>query len=82
MKKVSDEVVNALLNEVSAAHDADPEHVRGEIEALIDAAMEGDAEKRATMAAMVGHEGRPTVEELLVALSAHVPPEKGGQRNN
>lgn len=64
--------ITSLLAEIARAHNTTSDSVRWEMEAAIDAAMKGDTRQRANMTAMIGHDGRPTLEEFLVAMAAAI----------
>ena len=69
MKKVDTQTIAALLDKVAREKGTTAEHVRQEMEALIDAAENGDERMKAQIASIMGHDEKPTLEELIVALA-------------
>ena len=65
--------VNEILAQVAWENHCSPEHVRTEIEILIDECWENpDPEIHAKWVAMSDHGERPTIAEVITAISAEV----------
>mgnify|MGYP003623757927 CR=1 FL=1 len=70
MGNIDTQAIAALLDTVAQEKGTTSEHVRQEMGALLDAAENGDSEMKAQVAAIMGHDRKPTLEELIVALAA------------
>lgn len=67
---LSEEDVNTMLVRIALDKGTTVAHVRREMEAAIDAAMRGDEATRANMTALIGHDDRPTLRELLSSIAS------------
>ena len=65
--------INEILGQVARENKCTLEHVRSEIEALIDECWNNpDPEIHAEWVAMSASGGRPTIEEVIISISAQV----------
>lgn len=62
--------MDEMLEKIARSNNTTPEQVRREMEAAIDVMMENqDESKRVYRISLIGHEGRPTVDEFITALA-------------
>ena len=74
--------INEILGQIAREKNCTPEHVRMEIEALIDECWENpDPEIHAKWVAMSLTGGRPTIEEVIISISVEVVCSENQARN-
>lgn len=69
MKNVDAQTIATILDKVAQEKGTTAEQVRQEMEALIDAAENGDTGMKEQIVTIMGHDGKPTFEELVLALA-------------